>query len=451
MLNHHTFNYTEKSIPNGFNIGQQLSFIKKITRFSLLSFNGYHQYKKNDDLLDILSNINLFNTNNTHFYQKIEEKNQELVFFAKYSLKLNQNNIFNAVSGYHYLFQEVHYQNTGQITNDLSRHFLWNKVSFIHKKTKFEYGISAELRHYLKEKKTFLIPEAVAKYHFKRDLHTAEIKYQKEIKLPSVLEANSLSYAKDFRHFYLNSGLNLHQQMLQNHYQFNYLFLDFYRGIHLFAFSKYTQNEQMITYDNAFLNHVNYIKNQLAEDGFKWINYFNLGVQLFKIKQKIEIKGGYHLIKTPFYINHHLSETFFKQKSLELNWSSHFKESSFGYTLGFKNLMTTSLTNQSKISGVEWIPKIDFNIKLNQNITAYFSHNYHISTSEAFKNRFWELNYKIDYHKDASKWRYYMIAENFLNLSGNKILNSAEKQTYFETQQIERLLGFIGVGATFEF
>ncbi|MDO4229450.1 MAG: hypothetical protein Q4C98_06530 [Capnocytophaga sp.] len=418
----------------------------------MISLNAYHEYKDNDNFLDIQANTMLFNTNNTVFAQKIVEKSHEFGGFGKYTHKLGKH-ILSASTGYNALFQKANYQNINEIKDNLDRKYLFSNLSITHKKTRFEYGAMAELRHYLTENKTFILPELIVKYHFKQDLHLVEAKYKREINFPTILNLNNIEYANDFRNYYMTSALDSNTEVLQNIYELHYLFMDLYRGITLFGYSKYLKNKDIITQNYNFTNNTNYITNQVANGGFQWINYINFSLNLFKIKQKIEISANYNLIDRPFYRNGFLDKNDIKSSSVEFNILSNFKNKPYSYIAGIQLKNTTNNIQNSgqKITLTEYIPKIDLTINFTKRITGYFNHNYHIASSDGLENNFWELNYKIYYQKEKSKWNWYITAENFLHLKGNNALNSAERNTYFETQQIGRLAGFIGLGCIFEF
>lgn len=438
--------------PDYITIGQQFSFIRKITKFSLLSLNVYHEFQKNTDFLSIQANTDLFNTNRKTFNQNIQEKAQEMGAFAKYTLKLGKN-ILNINTGYNNFSQNINYQHTNESDNAIRREYLFSKASLLHKKTKFEYGLTAEHRYYLNEKASFFVPEAVAKYHFKQGVHTIEGKYKREIKYPNLRELNHLGYAKDFRNYYVTSLLNTENALLQNVYELNYLYINFFNGIHFLGMSRYLKNDEIIAQEYSLHNSTNYITNKLAKGGAHWINYFNLGINLFKIKQKLEFVGNHGILDTPFYRNTILDKNSITNKSLEMNISSNFKEEKYSYTFGakFSEIESRVYGNNNRTNVTEYIPKLNVTINLTKSLTGYFNNQYHIATSSGLENNFWELNYKLHYQKPASKWSFYIEADNFLNLHGNKVLSSAERENYFETLQNQRLAGYVGIGAVYHF
>lgn len=452
IFNTQLYDFKQLENPDYITIGQQFSFIRKITKFSLLSFNAYHEFKKNTDFLSIQSNTDLFNTNQKIFNQNVQEKAQEMGAFGKYTFKFGKN-ILNINTGYNNFYQNINYQYINESDNAIRREYLFSKASLLHKKTKFEYGLTAEHRYYLNEKASFFVPEAIAKYHFKQGVHTIEGKYKREIKYPNLRELNHLGYAKDFRNYYTTSLLNTENALLQNVYELNYLYINFFNGIHFFGMSRYIKNNNIIAQDYSLSNNTNYITNKLAKGGTHWVNYFNLGINLFKIKQKLEFIGNYGILKTPFYSNTFLDKNSITNKSLEINILSNFKDKKYSYTFGakFSGAESRVYGNDSGTDLIEYIPKLNVTINLTKNLTGYFNNQYHIATADGFENNFLELNYRLYYQKSTSKWSFYIEAENFLNIQGNKVLSSAERTNYFETLQNQRLAGFIGFATIYHF
>lgn len=446
-------NYNQTRNPNFITLGHQLSFIKKITKFSLISLNAYHEFKKNNNFLDIDANTFLFDTNQNNFAQQIKEKSQEYGAFAKYTLKLDNENTFTANTGFNSLAQRINYHNTLGISDFINRGYLFSNVSLSHKKSKLEYGLAAELRNYLNEDKTFFIPQILARYNFKENFHYIDVRYNRDISFPEIMSVNNTGYATNFRNYYLASSVSKTAEILKNIYQLRYSFMDLYNGITFYLYSRYTDNDKVITRDYNVRNNISYASNSLADGGFQWINNVRFGLNVFKIRNKINITGGYNLTETPLYRNGILDKNDVTNASLEIDVSSNFKKRRYNYEAGFmvSNTKSLSRNNNQKISLTEYIPKLNLTINLGKNITGYFNNSYHFSSSDGFENNFWELNYKLYYKKPSSKWSVYLVAEDFLNLNGNKTLISADRSVYFETQQIERLSGFVGAGLIFDF
>lgn len=445
--------YNENQSPNQFNLGQQLSFIQKLNKKSLLSLNAFYELKKNSHQYHVTSTEKILGTDDFYFHQNKKLNSSEYGIFAKYTLRLGKEMLY-INTGINGLYQTADYFfKTHKKTDLLNRNFWFSNFSIARKKTNFEYGLQAEFRNYPKENISLLLPQALAKYHFKKDTHVIEAQYSRNVSMPMISDLNSTGYVNDFRSIVLQSMLNPNKEILKNSYEFRYKFIDFYHGIILFALSKYEQNQGNISTENLFENGLNYSNKINTNSGSMWINTMSAEKNLFKIKHKIKFSTNLFSIKQPMYAQGLLDMNTFNEQSTSFLISSNFKNKRFNYQLGLEVKNTENFTTNSslKTKQISYKPQLHINWNVTKNITAHLQHNYHIMKANYQKTNFLELNYKLKYKKSDTKWHGYIYAENFTNLNGNELLSTIQQSSYIEILKTQRLPGFIGAGIVLDF
>src|SRR5699024_9963722 len=179
-----TTHYQEYGKAFDYSFGHQLSYIFRLDKTKLLSFNAFQELQKSDNDYNLRSNHFLFDKNFMQLSQTKTIKKNQGGFFAKYTQRLNKQ-ILSANIGY--TFDNRHFD----VQNPLNTHYNELKTGLnavfadlILKKNKgfFQYNITASIRKSTvksqKQKRAFthFLPSAEVKLQIK-PTHTVTFRY----------------------------------------------------------------------------------------------------------------------------------------------------------------------------------------------------------------------------------------------------------------------------------
>ncbi len=436
-----------------FKFGHQLSWINKIAKNKLLSFNLFQEFNKNQNDIRLNANYDLFNTVNS-ISQDIIEKNNDYGFYTKLTVK-HHNHIFKWNIGYIVENSTFNTRNTissNQINFDSN--YATSDVVIQKNQGKFNYKVKSEWRNYFLKFKTeaentsFILPTLQLKYNFS-EIHHIMANFSKTIDFYSSSNLNENPFFENFRNYYTRSTINFSTPVVQNIYAVNYFKFDLYNGVVIMANSSYTQFGNRLS--NNTTNAGNYIQIQQinTENQYSWNNVFSFETRISKIKNKFKLTLNH--INSNF--NNQINAQFNIQKteftSLRTSLISIFKNELFNYEFGLnysqQNNNLTLFNNHDKIVQVN--PFLSFNGNLKNKFTYFIDHSFEKFITKIETTNFYNLSLKLNYK--TNKMKFWIEGNNILNINNAQVLKFTSKNNFTSTEVINRLAGYIGLGVGF--
>jgi hypothetical protein len=436
-----------------FKFGHQLSWINKIAKNKLLSFNLFQEFNKNQNDIRLDANYNLFNTGN-RISQNITEKNNDYGFYTKLTVK-HHNHIFKWNIGYIVENSTFNTRNTissNQINFDSN--YATSDVVIQKNQGKLNYKVKSEWRNYFLKFKTeaentsFILPTLQLKYNFS-EIHHIMANFSKIIDFYSSSNLNENPFFENFRNYYTRSTINFSTPVVQNIYAVNYFKFDLYNGVVIMANSSYTQFGNRLS--NNTTNAGNYIQIQQinTENQYSWNNVFSFETRISKIKNKFKLTLNH--INSNF--NNQINSQFNIQKteftSLRTSLISIFKNELFNYEFGLnysqQNNNLTLFNNHDKI--VQLNPFLSFNGNLKNKFTYFIDHSFEKFITKIETTNFYNLSFKLNYK--TNKMKFWIEGNNILNINNAQVLKFTSKNNFTSTEVINRLAGYIGLGVGF--
>jgi hypothetical protein len=438
-----------------FSLGHQISYIRKIAKNKLLSFNLFHEIKKQDYDLGISSNIKLFNANNS-FIQTNGIKKNDIGFYAKYTQKLKKH-LLRISTGFTTESATFKSNNSlepnGSSTVDVRYAFL--DISIQKKAGKFNYKAKVEARPYFlqnqsqRENQLIVLPSLQVKYNFS-ETHSVLGSYNRTVDFPRVERLNGFDYAEDFRTLALSSPIRFNTLLAQDIFSVNYFRFNLYHGIVISATSSY------IRYGNRISNNTNNISTYnetspiLTKNQFAWNNSVSYEHRISKIKNKIRVGGGY--VKSNFInqINGLQNVQDANFASVHISLSSYFKKTYFNYEAGFNySFQRTRFKLFNQLNAVKRItPSIAFTGIFAKKWTYRIDNAYENFIAQTFATKFYNLGFKLKYK--TKKIQYWAEGNNLLYLNNAQVIKASSSNNILSTEIVNRLAGYIGIGLGFD-
>lgn len=441
----------ENSDKINYKLGHQLSYISKISKNKLISFNIFQEFNTNNNKIDIYSNYNLFNSIYTNLEQNVYEKNNDYGFYSKLTIKKKEH-LYKFSVGY--IFEKSVFKTSNIIDQNnvnFQTNYFTTDVSFQKSEGKLNYKAKAEMRFYNLnfnsdiKKSFFLLPNLQTKYNFSQT-HNIVLNYAKIIDFYSSSNLNTNEYFDNFRNYYINSNILYSTPLEQNIFSLNYFKFDLYDGIVILVNSSYTLFGNRFSNNND--NTTNFIQIQKinTNNQFSWNNLMSYEHRFSKIRNKFKISLNYinsdFVNQISFIENTQKTELFGVKSSI----ISIFKNEIFDYEIGLNYSKQKNYLSLQKFENkiTQFNPFISFNGKLNSNLSYFIDNSFENYQSNNESTKFYNLSLKINYKR--KKIKYWIDANNMLNLDNVKVIKFVSKNNFTSTEIIDRLAGYIGFG-----
>lgn len=445
----------ELSDKLNYKLGHQLSYISKISNNTLISFNIFQEFNKNNNEIDINSSYNLFHSNYNNLTQNTIEKNNDYGIYSKVSIKKKEL-LYKFSIGY--IFENSQFNTTSMIDKNkvnFQTNYFTTDASFQKSEGKFNYKAKAEVRLYNlnfnaeNKEMFFLLPTLQTKYNFSQTHHLL-LNYSKIIDFYSSSNLNTNEYFDSFRNYYSNSNILYNTPLAQNIFSLNYFKFDLYNGVVILLNSSYTLFGNRLSNNNH--NKTDFIEIQKinTENQYAWNNLMSYEHRISKIRNKFKISFNY--INADF-VNQ-ISSIENTQKTelygIKSSFISIFKNEIFNYEFGLnysKQLNYLSLQNiENQV--IQFNPFVSFNGKLNSKLSYFIDNSFENYKSNNESTNFYNLSFKLNYKN--KKIKYWIEANNMLNLDNAKVIKFVTRNNFTSTEIIDRLAGYIGVGLSFD-
>ncbi len=460
MINDITL-YEEGNDRFNYTLGHQVSYIIRIAKNKLLSFNIFQEFKQQDDDYGLMSNSLLFNQQFSELYQKKNIHKSETGLFAKYTQKINQH-IIRLNTGFFSIDNRFSAKNTinamqeQQTATDLEYVFfdasIMKKIGFL------QYRLKAELRNSVINNKNDrkeiaqLLPSAQLKIAFSQT-HNLTLSYNRTLDFPKIENLNDFYYVTDFRNLILPTQLNYSEVFAQNIFSINYFKFDLYNGTVFMANSSLTKANQSITTNTANKVYFNEIQNKISPQYTIWNSSISFEQRLSAIDSKFRLNGNHTYSENYNYINDLQNKNHTNIYTMRGTIISKFKNEVFNYEAGlfysFQKSAYTLFGNSNEIR--RWTPLLNFNGRVENDFRYFINNSYEMFKTSGSKRSFYDLGVKLIYNKGGSKFKYWLEGVNILNLNNPEIIEISSSNNIFAVDVISRLSGYIGAGFSHEF
>ena len=440
-----------------FKLGHQLSYISKISKNKLVSLNVFQEFNRINNVIDLKANYNLFNTNSNVLSQTILERNNDYGFYSKLTVKKNVH-LYKFSAGY--IFENSKFNSINSIDNknyndNFQSNYFTTDASFQKNEGKLNYKAKAELRFYNlifnsdRNNNYFLLPTLQTKYNFNQTHHLL-LNYSKIIDFYSSSNLNTNEYFENFRNFYTFSNIRFTTPLEQNIISMNYFKFDLYNGIVILLNSSYTLIGNRLSNNNK--NNADYIEiqNINTENQYAWNNLFSYEHRISKIRNKFKFSINYiqsnFVNQVNFIENTQDTELF----GVKTSFISIFKNEIFNYEFGLNYSNQHSFLSLQNIENkvLQLNPFFSFNGKLNEKFSYFIDNSFENYKTNIESTSFYNLSFKFNYKNN--KIKYWIEANNILNLDNAKIIKFTARNNFTSTEIIDRLAGYIGVGLGFD-
>ena len=441
-------------------LGQQVSFIKRIKRLSLLSFSVYHEFKQTERKYAVQTSDSLFAFDYDHIHQDDRLHSNEFGAIVKYSKKIHRD-LFRFAVGYDgrsdnfYLNSNFNTDSVVDMKYKLSKPYSF--LSMERSKGFFQYKLKMQLKgfeliHHLQSgRQLFLAPSARIKFSFK-PTHELSIFYDRSAESPSITKISPQRYVTDYKNYSVGSQNLFDEIAVRNMVALNYLLIDLFNGILIYANSSYA------VYSNPLGTNIwgsqDFYRKEYAIINRKerWNGMVNTEWRVSKLKSKLKIQLSYTGLQQSGLIDGQsnlMNSQFFSWK---LGILSLAKKSKLSYDFGIEHriqLVTNSLlSTQTKANS--WMPYLDLSGVLGKRIHYYLDNRFSYYSTATQIKKLTEMDAKIVYKQKKSPFRFWFVAYDMLNLGKTTFVEQSANAYQVSLDSYSRLPGYLGLGVGYE-
>lgn len=452
--------FEENKQGNNLKIGQQLSFISKIDRYELLSFNAFYERTSFDDDYSVISNQTLFNTSVNDLFQNKEQNFEEYGILAKYTRKINKNLLkiqlgaINRKETFTSAITETDFSN-----NDLffKKNYLTGGISMEKNDDFFQYQLGFSLRKYnlsfsnTSNNSLFFLPDLKVKFEFD-PTHNMELYYNRDVDFAPVKQLNEGDVIQDYRNLYVAANTNFENSLVANNAGFRYFYLNLFSGTLLLLNTGLSETKNFVAL-NSTANRFNTLNYQNSPENKSWFNTIMFETRYSAVKSKIRFNAGYFRTNGFNYLNSIENKVRNKTLSLKATVLSYFKEALFNYEAGFSYRNTnTSFSNlATENTNTVYGPFVNFDLSLSKNLQCVLKNNYEIFKTNNEQRELWNFSFRANYQKEKEPFTFFLEGNNVFNLTSPEVIEIRSNNNIFERNVLSRLAGYIGFGITYEF
>ncbi len=461
-----TTQYNEYGNSFDYSFGQQLSYIFRLDKTKLLSFNAFQEIQKSDNDYDLKSNHFLFDKDFMAMSQNKTTKTNQGGFFAKYTQKFNKQ-ILSANTGFtvdnrHFSIENPFLNNTKK--NELKTNLKAYFADLILKKNKgfLQYNLTASIRNSIIKSKgqksafTHFLPSANIKFQIK-PTHTIALSYNRSFDFPSIENTNDSYYVSDFRNLYIPSLIGFDQVFIKNRFSLNYLNVNLFSGTTLIGLASLTLADKSVATNSNNFSNYNEIQNVLSTKSYHNFNAnltFQQRLNGFINHNKFSLTGSYNHIKSFNFIggqsNPSTMDFYAINPSIQSNFDKAFFNYEIGINLSFQEYEYDLLASKNKITTIS--PFINLDGKIDKlNLRYFIKNTYEIYNTAGIQRKFYNLGFKLLYDNPDSKLKYWIKGNDVLNISHPELVTITTDNNMFARNVISQLAGYIGIGFSYKF
>jgi hypothetical protein len=462
------FNSFDNVIENeSFSIGNSLEFRKKLSDKWLLSSNVVQNYTSSENELRLNSDQEFlglaFNSSDFNLRQTQDLKNSNVSWNAIFNNDKSDN------QEYEFATEFVH-QNTlfdsqvdefSGFDNDLKRTINQFGVSIrgnstVNKNIKVGYGLRNNFYQVTQNntQNTLyrLLPSVSLSYSFLQGQRIV-LNYDQNIDFIGIQDIIENRFVENFRSVIGLSALDLNDPIDKEKFGITYSNINPKKNLFLTSsFTYEIENNAIgydITYDQTFINETS-IRIPRKEHYF---GILSLTKRFKKTPLKLRSTVYYDLIKTENSVEGARNRTDIEQLALKLEMQSAFKNKAFQFVLGVDhrrtnfsqefNDLNSRLRNLNPYAEVRGI--------IGKRLLWKLETRYEQQTTNDESNRFYMVNPNLQYTFKNEKLQLHIKGFNVLNLSDNQLLSQSLNESFFQTNRIELLRGYVLFGFRYNF
>lgn len=447
----------QKVSNNGYSLGQNLGYTIQLAKNKLVAVNAYSNYIQDNTQLNLSSNRSLFNMGNT-IAQETHNREQEYGVYSRYTQRI-KNHIIKFNLGYTWNKSKFYNASLPDEAISLSdQNYFYTGVSAEHKKGFFQYKALINIRKYnnsfsdKNEDSWLFLPAIESKFQFSKT-HYFSFKYSRQVALSKANQLNLFNYVKDYRNFRLGSEVDYNRILTNNHFNFQYFYLNLYSGTQILLNSFYNRTDNNIGVNTEIIERYNYSYSLNTSYKSSWINRFRVQTRISPIKMIFKLGIDYTNTVFNNYIDTDKNKAINNQFSIQPLLSSYFKDAWLNYEVGIdikQNNTRFDLTDLEN-TGSETSPFINLNGEISQHWSYYLNNKLAHYKASNFNRNFYQVDFELRHQNTESKFSYWVSGENILNIKNSQILEAVATQNSISRNVIHSMPGYIGMGVSYDF
>lgn len=461
--NNSTNNLKEKNTPKKIILNSELTYNKNINSNILSAGISFKYIKSNHN--NFISSNNPFlaiNFNNSNYIanQTINKIYRETNYNINYALNFNKLSLSiynNSTIANNQLTSSTN--NISAFSNDLSlkQFSTENGIDLVIKFTnKLNFNMGAKYNHTRnilnrnKSEVNFLGFNTTLKSIFSSN-NVAQLSYKYSNLIPTLDYLTSGFLIKDYRNIIKNEDILIND--LYPYHQINashFTFKPKSKFSYIFNVS-YNSKERSIGNNIINQENLSISKNKRIKKD----NFFNAFIFIDKTLKKtpFSISGSLSFSNiTKEYFQENIAYRFNNENiSSILKIKSQFKKSFIHLDFGYKYSKDVFIDNFSKSKLVISQPYLNLNGQITKHIYWHFNSN--ISSYKGLNSEriICNLSPEFRFHKEKSKWNFYITGNNILYLNNQTIIENNSSPSYYEEKSTSILDGYIIFGSKFKF
>lgn len=457
--------YNEYANSFNYSFGQQLSYIFRLDKTKLLSFNAFQEIQKSDSDYDLRSNHFLFDKDIMAMSQNKATKTNQGGFFAKYTQRFNKQ-ILSANTGFtfdnrHFSIENPFLNNTAKTESKTNLKTVFADLILKKNKGFLQYNLTASIRNSAVksegQKRTFIhfLPSTEIKFQIK-PTHSLALNYSRSFDFPSIENTNDSYYVSDFRNLHTPSLIGFDQVFIKNRFSLNYLNVNLFSGTTLIGLASLTLADKSVATNSNSFSSYNEIENVLSTKSYRNFNAnltFQQRLNGFINHHKFSLTGSYNHLNSFNFIdgksNSNTMDFYAVNPSIESNFDDAFLNYEIGLNLSFQAYEYDLFASKNKITTTR--PFMNLDGKMDAlNLRYFIKNRYEIYHTAGIQRKFYNLGFKFLYDSPHSKLKYWIKGNDILNISHPELVTITTDNNMFSQNVISQLAGYVGIGLSYE-
>lgn len=438
-------------------LGQRLEFVNQLSHDKLLSINAFSNQIQDNEDLNVSSTVPLFGVEDK-ILQHLKNESKEYGVFSNYTQRTTTH-LLNWNVGYQW--QNNSFYSTAR-KEDLSKYkqdYFYTGLYLENNQGFFEYKTGLNVRNYSNrfnlyqdKKKWVYLPVFETKLNFSQT-HYLSFKYRRQAGFPDAKQLNSFNYAENYRIFRLNSAMEWDKIITNNRFNLTYFYFNLYNGTQIFVNSIYNKTTNGVGRNNEVIGNYNYLNLMSSPYSRNWGNHFQFQTRADPVKMIFKLELDYNYFVFNNYINSNLNKTIASNYGLKPVFSSYFKDSWINYEAGIELQQNGSKFQLMDIEnkGTMISPFIHLNGIFGKNWGYLINNTFLYYKTRNTKRKRFQLDFELRYHREFSKFKYWIAAEDIFNLTSPQIIETYTTENRMSQNIIYQMPGLIGVGVSFSF
>ncbi|MEM1323373.1 MAG: carboxypeptidase-like regulatory domain-containing protein [Bacteroidota bacterium] len=452
-----------------FNLGQQISHIRRLKKRTLLTINAFHQLSREDQRFALQSNapfLNLvFQNENYGLVQEQIFDKDDLGVQAKLAIKKGAHGFkFHLGSTYsqHRFQTEMTDVPRPEFSNDLELDRFDHQVGLDYRFNngrlmRYQLGldyhlIESQLNATPRDFLSAFFPKVGVTAQFK-STHVLSFQYAHSNSFPALRRGLSQFLVQDFRTVNTNDNVDVNSVIPFNNFQLRWYIFDLFSGTVASLNASYSRKSNVVSSNTNTDVALNEINNRIVPLEEAWSVLFLLDYKLQRLPLAIHFNS---------YVSDQNSINFIEQVENqssallftgELKLLSKFNSSGLNFETGMKlarNTVNYSLIElDNRLQTLR--PFVNFNGKYKSGFSWYLDMGYAYFQSGQLERRIFILSPRIKYRQPKSPWEFSIVTNNLLNLNSPQQVETNFNTNFFEETVFDVLAGYANLNVKYKF